>query len=165
VLSAAAKIAQEFASDVETIPGAEIYAVASRSLDKAEGFAQANGNAIALGSYEALLEIDELDAVYIATPHVLHAENSIMCPNAKIPVLCEKPLAMDTRQVRQMIAAARSNDTFLMEAIWTRFMPPVGKALEIINSGAIGELNSVKADLGFAANFDPDRPSMNKIIN
>jgi len=157
-------IAQLFATDVQTIPGANIYAVASRSLEKAQCFAQANGAAIALDSYKALLEIEKLDAVYIATPHVLHAENSIMCLNAKIPVLCEKPLAMDTRQVRQMIAAAKSNDTFLMEAMWTRFMPPLGKALEIINSGAIGELNSVKADFGFAANFDPEHRLFNPAL-
>jgi predicted dehydrogenase len=158
------KIAQVFATDVQTIPGADIYAVASRSLEKAERFAQANGTAIAVGSYKALLEIEELDAVYVATPHVFHAENSIMCLNAKIPVLCEKPLAMDARQVRQMIAAAKFNDTFLMEAMWTRFMPPVGKALEIINSGVIGELNSVKADFGFAANFNPEHRLFNPAL-
>jgi len=109
-----------------------------------------------LDSYEALLGVKGLDAIYIATPHVLHAENAIMCLNTKIPVLCEKPLAMNSREVSQMIASAEANNTFLMEALWTRFMPPINKVLKLIAAGEIGELISVNADFGFAANFNPE---------
>lgn len=109
-----------------------------------------------LDSYQALLKVEDVDAIYIATPHVLHAENAIMCLKAKKPVLCEKPLAMNARQVSQMIAAAEANNTFLMEALWTRFMPPINKVLELIQAGEIGELHSVKADFGFAAEFKPE---------
>ncbi len=150
------RIAHKFADDIQTIPGASIHAVATRSLDKARDFAKTYNAEHALDSYEALLRVAGLDAVYIATPHVLHAENAIMVLNAKIPVLCEKPLAMNAREVSQMLAAAKANNTFLMEALWTRFMPPINKALELIESGAIGELNSVKADFGFAAEFKPE---------
>ena len=150
------RIAHKFASDIQTIADAGIYAVATRSLDKAKDFAKAHDAPHALNSYEALLQVEDLDAVYIATPHVLHAENTIMALNAKMPVLCEKPLAMNAREVSQMIAAAEANDTFLMEALWTRFMPPINKVLEIIESGEIGELHSVKADFGFAAEFKPE---------
>ena len=150
------RIARKFASDIQVIEGATIHAVATRSLDKAIDFAKAYNAPHALDSYQALLKVEDLDAVYVATPHVLHADNAIMCLNAKMPVLCEKPLAMNAREVSQMIAAAEANNTFLMEALWTRFMPPVNKALELIRAGEIGELHSVKADFGFAAEFKPE---------
>jgi predicted dehydrogenase len=150
------RIAHKFANDVKTIDGARIYAVATRSLDKAMNFAKTYNAPHALDSYQALLKVEDVDAVYIATPHVLHAENAIMCLKAKMPVLCEKPLAMNARQVSQMIAAAEANNTFLMEALWTRFMPPINKVLELIQAGEIGELHSVKADFGFAAEYKPE---------
>jgi predicted dehydrogenase len=150
------RIAHKFAKDIQTIPGAAIHAVATRSLANAKNFAHAYKAVHALDSFEELLRVEGLDAVYIATPHVLHAENAIMALNAKMPVLCEKPLAMNAREVTQMIAAARANNTFLMEALWTRFMPPVNKAIELIEAGKIGELNCVKADFGFAAEFKPE---------
>jgi predicted dehydrogenase len=150
------RIAHKFAKDIQTIDGAAIHVVATRSLANAKDFAQAYNVPQALDSFEELLKVEGLDAVYIATPHVLHTENAIMALNAKVPVLCEKPLAMNAREVSQMIAAARDNNTFLMEALWTRFMPPVNKALALIEAGEIGELVSVKADFGFAAEFKPE---------
>lgn len=150
------RIAHKFAKDIQTIPGAAIHAVATRSLANAKNFAQAYNAPHALDSSEELLKVEGLDAVYIATPHVLHAENAIMALNAKMPVLCEKPLAMNAGEVSQMVAAARTNNTFLMEALWTRFMPPVNKVLELIEADEIGEINYVKADFGFAAEFKPE---------
>jgi len=150
------RIAYKFSKDIQTIAGAAIHAVATRSLANAENFAQIHNAAHALDSFDNLLRLEDLDAVYIATPHILHAENAIMALKAKVPVLCEKPLAMNAREASQMIAAARASNTFLMEALWTRFMPPVSKALELIEAGEIGELNFVKADFGFAAEFIPE---------
>jgi predicted dehydrogenase len=150
------RIAHKFAKDIQTIPGVAIHAVATRSLANARDFGKVYNAAHVLDSFENLLRVAGLDAVYVATPHVLHAENAIMCLNAKMPVLCEKPLAMNARQVSQMIAAAEANNTFLMEALWTRFMPPINKVLELIQAGEIGELHSVKADFGFAAEFKPE---------
>ena len=156
------RIAHKFADDIQAISGASIHAVATRSLAKAKDFAKLYNAPHALDSYEALLEIEGLDVVYIATPHVLHAENSIMCLKAKIPVLCEKPLAMNTRQVQQMIVAARANETFLMEALGTRYLPSIAKTLELIKSGEIGDLNSVNADFGFAAEYNPEGRLFNR---
>ena len=150
------RIAHKFAKDIGTINGACVYVVASRSLDKAQHFAKAYDAPYAVGNYANIMAIENLDAVYIATPHVLHAANTIMCLESRIPVLCEKPFAMNAAEVRKMLAASKTHNTFLMEALWTRFMPPVNKALELIEAGVIGELNSVKADFGFKADYNPE---------
>ncbi len=97
----------------------------------------------------------DLDAVYIATPHPLHCENTLMCLEHNIPVLCEKPFAMNSKEVRKMIGLAKFQKTFLMEALWTRFLPTTQKVLDLIAVGAIGDINTVKADFGFKANPDP----------
>lgn len=150
------KIAHKFAKDLQGLPNARIHAVASRSEEKARAFAQQYGAPHAFGSYAEIVDCPELDVVYIATPHVLHCENAILCLRHGIPVLCEKPFAMNTGEVEQMIAVARDNDVFLMEAMWTRFMPTIEKALEIIESGQIGQVLSIKADFGFQGKFDPE---------
>lgn len=147
----AGRIAQKFASDLETIKNTRLLAVASRSLERAKTFADRNKASFAFGTYEEILDCPGLDAVYVATRHPGHAAASILCLSRGIPVLCEKPFAMNSREVRQMIEAARNTDTFLMEAIWTRFLPTTKKALEWITEGKIGEVQSVKADFGFRA--------------
>jgi len=102
-----------------------------------------------------LVKTPGLDVVYIATPHSQHRENAILCLSHGIAVLCEKPMAINAREVEEMVAAARRHDTFLMEALWTRFLPTTRQALELIENGTIGEVLSVKADFGFKAPFDP----------
>lgn len=149
------KIARKFADDLKQVPGAKIHAVASRSEERAAAFAAQYGATHAYGTYEGLLECPELDVVYIASPHVGHYEHSLMLLNKGIAVLCEKPLAINSNQVKEMIAAARKNNTFFMEAIWTRFIPVIKKTLELIERDMIGEVFSVKADFGFKASFDP----------
>lgn len=150
------KIAQKFAQDLKGMQSARLHAVASRSLHKAKAFAIQHGAIYSFGSYEEMVNCPDLDVVYIATPHAFHCENTIMCLNHKLPVLCEKPLAMNAAEVRRMIAAAKNNNTFLMEALWTRFLPSIEKALAIIAKGMIGEVRSLKADFGFKATFDPE---------
>lgn len=150
------KIAHKFAQDLQGIKSAKLYAVASRSFPKAEAFAKQYGAPHAFGTYEEIVNCPDLDVVYIATPHAFHCENTIMCLNNKIPVLCEKPFAMNAAEVRRMIAAAKNNNTFLMEALWTRFLPSIQKTLSIIEKGTIGEVLSIKADFGFKADFDPE---------
>lgn len=147
----AGRIARKFASDLGTIKNARLTAIASRDLERARTFAGEFDAPYAYGTYEELLDCPELDAVYVATRHPGHAEASIMCLERGIPVLCEKPFAMNTGEVEQMIAAARKSDTFLMEAIWTRFLPTTRQALIWIEEGKIGEVQSVKADFGFKA--------------
>lgn len=150
------KIAHKFARDLLLVPGARLSAVASQSQERSDQFAAQYHARFAYGSYETILDCPELDAVYIATPHVSHAALSIQCLERKIPVLCEKPFAMNAREVRRMIAAAKAKDTFLMEAMWTRFFPLIEKTFEIVKSGAIGDLLTLKADFGFHAPQEPD---------
>lgn len=148
------KIAHKFAQDLVHVKGAKLHAVAASSLGRAQEFAKTHQAAHAFGSYESLLDCPDLDVVYIATPHNLHHENTLMCLNKGIAVLCEKPFAINAAQAAQMIDLARTKDVFLMEALWTRFLPVTQKVLELISTGAIGEVLSVKADFGFQASFE-----------
>ncbi|MGK0363021.1 MAG: putative dehydrogenase [Saprospiraceae bacterium] len=157
----AGKIAGHFANDLALLPHAELYAVASRSQKRAETFADKHGSKHALGSYEEMVTAG-VDAVYIATRHPQHCAPTIMCLNAEIPVLCEKPLAMNSDEVAKMIQAAKKNDTFLMEAIWTRFLPSFRKAIELIEAGEIGEVLTVKADFGFHSPVNPNSRLYNR---
>ena len=126
--------------------GHEIAAIGSRDLAKAEKFA-AEFHATPLGSYEDLVASD-VDAVYVATPHSLHAENSILALNAKKPVLCEKPFAVNAVQASAMISASQENSVALMEAMWSRFLPHYQSVREIVDSGELGELVALYADHG-----------------
>jgi len=150
------KIAHGFAKDLALVKNAKLHAVASRSIDRARSFAEAYGAQHSFGDYQSIVECPDLDAIYIATPHTSHAEYAIFCLNHKIPVLCEKPLAMNRQQVQSMIEAAKSNNTFLMEALWTRFLPTTLQVIEMVNNGAIGKVEGVKADFGFRTTYNPD---------
>ncbi len=150
------RIAHKFAADLAKIPNARLHAVASRDMERSSHFAQQYGVTHVFGTYEDMVHCPELDAVYIATPHVSHCINAVYYLQHRIPVLCEKPFAMNVGEVEQMIAAAREHGTFLMEAIWTRFLPLTLKTLDIINSGQIGKVLSVKADFGFRAPLNPE---------
>ncbi len=139
-------IAKTFARDIAFLEGHSVVAVGSRTLSKAKEFAS-EFSAVGLGSYEELVESD-VDAVYVATPHSLHAENSILALNAKKPVLCEKPFAVNALEAERIIEAARSNSVALMEAMWSRFLPHYAIVREIVNSGELGELVALYADHG-----------------
>lgn len=149
------KIAKKFATDLITLPNANLYAVGSRTNKKAKAFAKEFGATKSYGSYEALLADPKVDVVYIATPHVFHCENTLMALDKGIAVLCEKPLAINAKEVALMVAKAKVKNTFLMEALWTLFIPSIKKTKELVASGVIGEIQSVKADFGFKAVFDP----------
>ena len=150
------KIAHSFAQDIARLDNARVSAVASRSQERAEAFARQYAAPYAYGSYEALLDCPELDAVYIATPHSHHYTYTMLCLNAGMPVLCEKAFALNSQQAQEMADTARQKGVFLMEAMWTRFLPTTLKILELIQSDAIGRVQSVKADFGFKASFDPE---------
>jgi predicted dehydrogenase len=139
-------IAKTFARDIALLEGHSVVAVGSRTLGKAQDFAS-EFSAVGLGSYEELVESD-VDAVYVATPHSLHAENSILALNAKKPVLCEKPFSVNALEAERMIEAACSNSVALMEAMWSRFLPHYATVREIVDSGELGELVALYADHG-----------------
>ena len=106
------------------------------------------------GSYEALAHDPDVDVIYIGTPHPFHFEHTLLCLEAGKHVLIEKPFAMNARQTRQMIEKARANGLFLMEAMWTRFLPAMVQVRQWLADGAIGEVELVRANLSFMAEFD-----------
>ncbi|GAB2604667.1 Gfo/Idh/MocA family protein [Spirosoma areae] len=156
------RIAHKFAQDLLTLPNAQLYAVASSNQQRADEFAETYTIPHAFGSYEELLTLPDLDVVYVATPHVKHYEHVMMLLNGGISVLGEKPFAMNGRQVDEMVGTARAKGVFLMEALWSRFMPGIEFALDLLKSGAIGKVLSVKADFGFKAPFLPEKRLFNK---
>jgi len=143
------KIARKFAQDLQTIPDARLAAVGSRSEERARAFATEFDAAHVAGNYADLFSGPPLDAVYIATPHVSHLELTELCLERGVPVLCEKPLGMNYREVAHMVALARERKVFLMEALWSRFTPTTAKVLELIRAGELGRVESVRADFGF----------------
>ncbi|MEM6697038.1 MAG: Gfo/Idh/MocA family oxidoreductase [Bacteroidota bacterium] len=156
------KIAKKFAKDIQAAKNAKLYAVASRSLEKAEEFAQEYNADRAFGSYEDLLNCSEVDAVYIATPHPYHHQHTLLCLEAGMPVLCEKPFAINEWQVQEMIDKAKEKKVFLMEALWTQFLPSMAKVKELIAADVIGEVLSVRADFGFKAPYLPEKRLFNR---
>jgi len=158
------RIAHKFAQDLLTLPEAQLYAVASSSQQRADEFAKQYGATHAFGKYDDLLTLSDLDVVYVATPHTLHYENVLMLLKAGIAVLGEKPFAMNSQQVQEMVETARQNKVFLMEALWSRFMPGIVQALDLARSGTIGKVVSVKADFGFKAQFSPEGRLFNKAL-
>lgn len=158
------RIANKFAQDIAQVPNAKLLAISSRELTRAQEFAATYSIPHAYGSYEEMLGCPGLDAVYIASPHTLHHEHTLLFLNAGIAVLCEKPFAMNGRLVEQMIARANEKQVFLMEALWSRFMPATNKLLDLINEGVIGDVVGIKADCGFNVPFDPAKRLFDKSL-
>nr|WP_294782308.1 Gfo/Idh/MocA family oxidoreductase [uncultured Flavobacterium sp.] len=142
-------IATQFASDLGLIENAELNAVASRDIYKANQFAEKFKALKTYDSYDSLFEDPEVEIVYIATPHNSHAELSIKALEKGKHVLCEKPMALSYNDGQRMIEASKKHNKFFMEAFWTRFIPSVQDVLEKINTGSIGDVNYVKADFAF----------------
>lgn len=151
------KIARKFSSDLKLLPNANLYAAASRELERAQAFAAEFGFEKAYGSYEEMVTDPAIDAVYIATPHSFHHEHTMLCLNNKKAVLCEKAFAINQREAEEMIGCAKANNTFLMEAFWTMFQPSFRKAMEILSSGELGKLNMVRSDFAFKGPYDPQK--------
>ncbi len=152
----AGKISEKFAEGLKSSPKAECYAVASRDKEKAEAFASRYGFRKAYGSYEAMLNDPDVDIVYIATPNNLHYSNTIAALSAGKNVLCEKPFALNSQELAEMIKLARSKKLFLMEALWSRFLPSVIKVKELIESEQLGKAHVVQADFGFISEYNPE---------
>ncbi|WP_299162918.1 Gfo/Idh/MocA family oxidoreductase [uncultured Eudoraea sp.] len=144
-------IAQKFADDLKLIADGELTAVASRDIQKAKRFGELNNAKHAFGSYQELFACTDVDVVYIATPHTSHADLSIMAMNEGRNVLCEKPMGINRGEVERMIASARKNNVFLMEALWSRFNPSIRKVKNLIDEGIIGEVGYLHADFAFYA--------------
>ncbi len=145
----AGRIARKFASDLRFAEGCELIAVGSRSKQSADEFSKEFPVQHCHHSYEELAQNPEVDVIYIATPHNLHYENTLLCLQHNKAVLCEKPFAMNSRQTIEMINLAKEKKVFLMEALWTKFHPHYIKTLEMIQQGLLGEIRSVLINFGF----------------
>ncbi len=150
------KISNKFTEALKIVDDAAIYAVASRNQIKADDFAKRHHAKKAYDSYEKLFRDEKVEVVYIGTPHVFHAENAIAAMEHGKSVLCEKPIAMNRKQAQQMFDCAKANNVFLMEALWTRFIPSFIKAKELVENGTIGEVKNIVADFGFRSNHSPE---------
>jgi predicted dehydrogenase len=142
-------IAHKFAADLQYAEDCILLAVGSRSQAGADEFAKQFSVKYVHSSYEELVQNSEVDVIYIATPHNLHYENTLLCLNNHKAVLCEKPFAINTRQAIEMINLAMEKKVFLMEALWTKFHPHYIKMQEMVQQGLLGEIKSVLANFGF----------------
>lgn len=144
-------IANKFAKAVKNVKGAELAAVGSRTGESAKLFAEKYNIPRYFSSYEELCAFDGIDAVYVATPHSLHAPCAAMCIKAKKHVLCEKPVTVNEKELSELIALAEENGVFLMEAMWTRFLPAIRELKKMVEGGIIGEVRAVRADFCYNA--------------
>jgi len=156
------RIANDFAIGLQAVPGAQLVAVGSRSKEKAQEFGQRYAVPGRYGSYEALAADPNVDVVYVATPHPMHANDALLCLSAGKAVLCEKPFTLNAAQAEKVIALARQKKLFLMEGMWTRFYPIMVKTRELLKNGTIGEPRMVEADFGFRVGWDIESRILNR---
>lgn len=154
-------IARGFAADLRTCPDARLQAVGSRTAGSAEEFGARYGAAQTYGSYEELVADDDVDIVYVATPHHRHRDDCLLALDAGKAVLCEKPFALNADEAREVAGRARHNGLFCMEAMWTRFLPVVADARARVQRGEIGDLRSIVADFGYPT----ERRADNRFFN
>lgn len=157
------KIANKFAIALKNLDCGELVAVASTSQERAAAFAEKHSIPHAFCGYEALAASDTVDAVYIATPHSHHAPVAELFLNAGKHVLCEKSFCVNARQAKHLKACAEKSGVFLMEAMWTRFLPAIREAQAIIARGEIGEVRAVQADFCFNSAPAANRLYLNEL--
>lgn len=155
-------IAHKFASDLSLVEGAELIAIGSRAKGKADEFTSRYAIKYSHGSYEELVKNEEVDVIYIATPHSHHYDNTLLCFEHNKAVLCEKAFAVNSVQAREMIRVAKEKKLFLMEALWTKFLPHYQRLMTVLNENLLGDIKSVLINFGFmpkepvpARLFDP----------
>lgn len=153
----AGRIAHTFAQDMAHVDNGELVAVAARSGASAKLFAQQYDIPKYYEGYDALFADPEIDAVYIATPHTMHKQNMLDAIEAGKGILCEKPFTVSSEECQEVIAAARSAGVYVMEAMWTWFLPAVRKAKEWVDAGRIGKIKHIKADFGYPIPYAADR--------
>jgi len=130
-------IANQFARGLRVISDAKLLAVGSRSMDRANSFADKYNVPKRYGSYADLANDPEVDAIYISTPHPYHKENAILCLESGKAVLCEKPMTINAKESKELIDYARKRKVFLMEAMWTRFLPVMVKVQEWLTQAKV----------------------------
>ncbi|WP_419850054.1 Gfo/Idh/MocA family protein [Candidatus Poriferisocius sp.] len=154
-------ITGQFLGAMEVVEGAHVAAVAGRDAGRAGAFAQQNGIAASYGSVGEMLQGEDLDAVYICTPHPSHAEAAVACIDAGVAVLVEKPIAPNLEGVTRIVEASQAAGVFAMEAMWTRFLPIYEVVRRWVDDGRIGDIRQVTASFGFAAPVMPEHRLFN----
>lgn len=157
------KIADIVAGEFTPLPDADLVAVGSRSADRARAFADRHGIAQAYGSYDELFAAD-VDAIYLATPHAQHTDLALAAIEAGKALLIEKSFTTTVADTTEIIDAARARGVFVMEAMWTRFLPAVSYLRELVASGALGEVRAVYGDLLAFREYDPDDRLFNPLL-
>ncbi|MFJ3534727.1 Gfo/Idh/MocA family protein [Streptomyces sp. NPDC090109] len=149
-------IAERFTTDLLTLDDAEVVAVASRSEAPAKAFAERFGIPRAYGEWAGLFADEDVDVVYVATPHHAHRTAAGLALEAGKAVLCEKALTLNAREAAELVGLARDRGLFLMEAMWMYCNPLIRRIAELVRDGAVGEVRTVQADFGLAGPFGAD---------
>lgn len=157
-------VAGLFAEGLREARGARLVAVASRHKPRAEAFASRFGAPRAHGSYDDLANDRDVDVVYVATPHSEHRPHALKMLEAGKAVLCEKPFTLDAKEASEIIALARKQRVFCMEAMWTRFLPAAKELVERLRGGALGDLQSATFELGHPFEMDPEHRLFNPVL-
>ncbi len=160
----AGHIAGKFAQGLTWLEGAELVAIGSRAQGTADAFGDRFGVPHRHASYEALAADPDVDVVYVATPHPMHRANSLLCLEAGKAVLCEKPFAVNAGEAAEVVACGRERGLFLMEAMWSRFLPAYVELRRILAEGLIGEVRMVKADFGYRSWWYPEGRLLNPAL-
>jgi predicted dehydrogenase len=155
-------IAHSFVKALLSLPEAQAIAAAAQTPGKAEAFARQYGIPRAYTSYEQLAADPEVDIVYVATTHNFHYENALLCLRHNKHVLCEKPFTINATQAQELITLAKKNKLFLMEAVWTRFMPAILAIQAKLTQGMIGTIQKVQADFWIRVPFNPNHRLYNR---
>lgn len=154
-LIGAGNISSKFAKALNSLEHTQITAIASRDIVKARAFADRFSIEKAYGSYEEIVRDPEIDVIYIGTPHTEHRENAKLCMINGKAVLCEKPFTLNYEEAKELEELAREHDVFLMEAMWTKFLPATKVVKQWIDHKLIGDVRFMKIDFGYRAEFDP----------
>ncbi|KAG8434000.1 hypothetical protein GDO86_012382 [Hymenochirus boettgeri] len=156
-ICSAGKISNDFLVALDTLPIQEhqVMAIAARDMEKAKNFAETHNIPKAYGSYEDLAKDPDIDVVYVGALHIVHRDIVLIFLQNGKNVLCEKPMAVNAAQVRELVAAARKNNVFLMEAFWSRFFPAYEEIRDLLTQNAIGDVKFVRAEIGRALTHVP----------
>ncbi len=150
------KIAHKFVEGLRTVPNAQLYAVASSSFERARVFAHEYGASCSYDSYIELVTNPKIDIIYIATTNNFHYEQILLCLQHNKPCVCEKPFTLNSNQLQDVIQVAHNKQIFLIEALWTMFMPSVSTVKQHIQSNAIGTITHAHIDFGFEVPYSAE---------
>lgn len=143
------RIARTMADTINNTKGFELYAVAARDIERANAFKEEFNASVSYGSYEELVSDDNVELVYVATPHSLHKDHMLLCLEHNKPILCEKAFTVNEAEAKEVLDLAKEKGLFVGEAIWTRYMPSRKLIDKIIDEGKIGKVTSITANLGY----------------